>query len=166
MQVDQAPEEVCGCPVQPACARRPVVILREPYVAQTGQDTFESDPGLDPGEGRADAGVNPAPERDVFAEVGAVDVESLGIVEASGVAVGGPGQEKQRGPRLQRDAAQAGRLGHEAVDALGRRLKSEDLLDEIGVAPAPTVAAPEGPGPRRGAGSPKRAAGLSSPGRQ
>src|SRR5581483_10857532 len=132
LQSGQAPQDPRRLVGEPACARRPVVLLGETDVAHAVEDAFKADATLGPRQWSARTGVDTTTEGDVVEGVLPVDAEIVRALEPPGIAVGGAVEEHHRRPRLDLDTADRGRPLGEAEVGLDRTLDPQGFLDEVG----------------------------------
>src|SRR5581483_236849 len=96
---DPQPGDRAGRDVRP-----PGDLAEDADPAEPAEDLRQGDPGLDPGELRAQAGVDPAAEADVQRLGGAADVEPVRVGERAAVAVGRLLDQEYPVPGLDRPA--------------------------------------------------------------
>src|SRR5262245_41735972 len=94
VQRAQSPEQEGRLPLVAAILGRAVVVAVDADVVETVEQPFERDSRLGTPQWRARTRVDSTTERNVLADVGPVQVELVGVLEATGVAIRGAVQDE------------------------------------------------------------------------
>ena len=103
MQLGETSQDVGRRVGVAAIAHRPVFGVIDPDIRHAIENPLQRNSALDPGERGAGAGVHAARERDVLADIAAVEPELVRTVEASGIAVDGTQRDHDGGASASRD---------------------------------------------------------------
>src|SRR6202012_3331149 len=109
---------------------RAMLSLTDRDVGHPVQDALKRDAAFDAGERRTRAGVHTAGERHVFADILAVELKFVRVLEPAWVTIGGAGQNHNDGADGDLDPADGGRPQGEPGVALDRALRPQRFLDE------------------------------------